>query len=110
MTSFQKTDENQDSRALLAKLIEQGRERGFLLIDKVKKLIPQEAQTDDKWEKLVSTFTELGINLVEKTDDITDVMEKPDVEEQEPDNSVIVSENASITTVIPGIKDPVRLI
>ena len=112
MTSFQKIDENSDntdSRALLAKLIEQGRERGFLLIDKVRKLIPQEAQTDDKWEKLVSTFTELGINLVEKTDDITDVMEKPDTEEQEPDTSATIPENASITAVIPGIKDPVRL-
>jgi len=112
MTSFSKTDENSeitDSRALLAQLIEQGRERGFLLIDKVKKLIPPEAQTDEKWEKLVSTFTEMGINLVDKTDDIMDVMEKPEAEEQTPDVSVNPVESPTVSAVLQSIKDPVRL-
>ena len=112
MTSFSKTDENSemtDSRALLAQLIEQGRERGFLLIDKVKKLIPTEAQTDEKWEKLVSTFTEMGINLVDKTDDIMDVMEKPETEEQTPDTSVNPTESPTVSAVLQSIKDPVRL-
>ncbi|MGN0919284.1 MAG: RNA polymerase sigma factor RpoD [Alphaproteobacteria bacterium] len=112
MTSFSKTDENSgvtDSRALLAQLIEQGRERGFLLIDKVKKLIPLEAQTDEKWEKLVSTFTEMGINLVDKTDDIMDVMEKPEVAEQIPDISVNPPESPTVSAVLQSIKDPVRL-
>ena len=112
MTSFSKTDENSeitDSRALLAQLIEQGRERGFLLIDKVKKLIPPEAQTEEKWEKLVSTFTEMGINLVDKTDDIMDVMEKPEAEEQTPDVSVNPPESPTVSAVLQSIKDPVRL-
>ncbi len=114
MTSFSKIDENSentDSRALLAQLIEQGRERGFLLIDKVKKVIPPEAQTDEKWEKLVSTFTEMGINLVDKTDDIMDVMEKPETEaEQAPEVSAEQpSESPTVSAVLQSIKDPVRL-
>ena len=111
MTSFTKTDENSetsDSRALLAQLIEQGRERGFLLVEKVKKLIPPEAQTDDKWEKLVTTFTEMGINLVDKTDDIMDVTEKPAAEEQDADSSAS-TESSTVTAVLQSIKDPVRL-
>lgn len=112
MTSFSKIDENPeiaDSRVLLSQLIEQGRERGFLLIDKVKKLIPPEAQTDEKWEKLVSTFSEMGINLVDKTDDIMDVMEKPESEEQTPDAQANQAESPTVSAVLQTIKDPVRL-
>ena len=112
MTSFFKTDENSeavDSRTLLAQLIEQGRERGFLLIDKVKKLVPSEFQTDEKWEKLVSTFTEMGINLVDKTDDIMDVMEKPEAQEQTQDVSTETAESPTVSAVLQSIKDPVRL-
>ncbi len=112
MTSFSKIDENSeitDSRSLLAELIEQGRERGFLLIDKVKKLIPPEAQTEEKWEKLVSTFTEMGINLVDKTDDIMDVTEKPESDEQVSELSVGSSESSTVSAVLQSIKDPVRL-
>ena len=111
MTSFTKTDENSetsDSRALLAQLIEQGRERGFLLVEKVKKLIPPEAQTEDKWEKLVTTFTEMGINLVDKTDDIMDVTEKPATEEQGSD-APTSAESSTVSAVLQSIKDPVRL-
>ena len=112
MTSLPKTDENSevtDSRMMLAQLIEQGREKGFLLVEKVKRLIPPEAQTDEKWEKLVSTFTEMGINLVDKTDDIMDVMEKPESEEQTPDISTNQTESPTVTAVLQTIKDPVRL-
>lgn len=112
MTSLPKTEENSevtDSRMMLAQLIEQGREKGFLLVEKVKKLIPPEAQTDEKWEKLVSTFTEMGINLVDKTDDIMDVMEKPESEEQAPDTSTNQTESPTVTAVLQTIKDPVRL-
>ena len=111
MTSFTKTDENSeisDSRTLLAQLIEQGRERGFLLVEKVKRLIPLEAQTDEKWEKLVTTFTEMGINLVDKTDDIMDVTEKPETEERSSD-AVTLTESATVSAVLQSIKDPVRL-
>ena len=112
MTSFFKTDENSenlDSRTLLAQLIEQGRECGFLLIDKVKKLIPSEFQTDEKWEKLVSTFTEMGINLVDKTDDIMDVTEKPEAQEQTQDVSTETTESPTVSAVLQSIKDPVRM-
>ncbi len=112
MTSFSKIDENSetlDSRALLAQLIEQGKERGFLLVEKVKKLIPLEAQENDKWEKLVSTFTEMGINLVDKTDDIMDVTEKPIIEDQTPEVATNAPETSIVSTVLQSIKDPVRL-
>ena len=112
MTSFSKIDENSetlDSRVLLAQLIEQGKERGFLLVEKVKKLIPLEAQENDKWEKLVSTFTEMGINLVDKTDDIMDVTEKPIIEDQTPEVASNTPETSIVSTVLQSIKDPVRL-
>ena len=112
MVSSEKIDKNSestDSRTLLAQMIEQGRERGFLLIEKVRKVIPPEAQTDEKWEKLVSTFTEMGINLVDKTDDIMDVTETAESDEREMDNSANQPESTAVATALQTIKDPVRL-
>ena len=102
--------EVQDSRTLFARLIEQGKERGFLAIEHLRKVLPQEVQTEEKWEQLVSALSEMGINLVDSTDDITDVVDKstPNNEETPAENTE-VDAKASVAMAMPGIKDPVRM-
>ena len=102
--------EVQDSRTLFARLIEQGKERGFLAIEHLRKVLPQEVQTEEKWELLVSALSEMGINLVDSTDDITDVVDKstPNNEETPAENTE-VDAKASVAMAMPGIKDPVRM-
>lgn len=98
------TNESVDSRGMLANLIDQGKEKGFLTVEHLRRIIPVEAQTEEKWEYLVSALTEMGINLVDSTDDITDVVDKP-TEERVEDEAVKESETTTMVTV----KDPVRM-
>jgi len=103
-------EEVQDSRTLFASLIEQGKERGFLAIEHLRKVLPLEAQTEDKWEQLVTALTEMGINLVDNTDDITDVIDKPSkVDDEASAENAEVDAKAAVVMAMPGIKDPVRM-
>ena len=108
--SFDENTEVQDTRTLFACLIEQGKEKGFLAVEHLRKILPLEAQTDEKWEQLVLALTEMGINLVDSTDDITDVIEKQPTSEPElPVEDTQAQEKTPITMVMPGLKDPVRM-
>ena len=102
--------EVQDSRTLFANLIEQGKERGFLAIEHLRKILPPEAQTEEKWEQLVSALTEMGINLVDNTDDITDVVDKSTNNTDEtPVENTDAENKVAIAMSMPGVKDPVRM-
>lgn len=109
--TFDENAEVQDTRTLFARLIEQGKEKGFLAIEHLRKILPLESQTDEKWEQLVTALTEMGINLVDSTDDITDVIDKqPTASEPEvPVEENQIQDKAAVTMVMPGLKDPVRM-
>ena len=117
MTSYdlkkENLDENsdvQDTRVLFARLIEQGKEKGFLAVEHLRKILPLENQTDEKWEQLVSALSEMGINLVDSTDDITDVIDKqPTVEPEVPVENDQMDAKTAVSMVMPGVKDPVRM-
>lgn len=111
MNSVSKNEKNTaDSNAadLMKALIEQGRERGYIVVEKLRRLLPPEYQSEDKWEQLVNSFTELGISLVDSSDDVEDLTEEVSkaasgaTQVAEP-----VETTSSADTV--GIKDPVRL-
>ncbi|MBP5343768.1 MAG: RNA polymerase sigma factor RpoD [Alphaproteobacteria bacterium] len=96
-----------DLKALMKTLIEQGRERGFITVEKLKKCLPSEYQSEDKWEQLVNSFSELGISIVDSNEaDITDLTETP--AKQDELEEIEASEVAATPDSI-GIKDPVRL-
>ena len=111
MSSVSKSEKNTiDGNAadLMKALIEQGRERGYIVVEKLRRLLPAEYQSEDKWEQLVNSFTELGISLVDNSDDVEDLTEEVSkaasgvAPEPEP-----VETTTSVDAV--GIKDPVRL-
>lgn len=102
--------EVQDSRTLFVNLIEQGKERGFLAIEHLRKVLPQEAQTEEKWEQLVLALTEMGINLVDNTDDITDVVDKTtNNNEEDASENTEMDAKTVVAMAMPGVKDPVRM-
>ena len=101
-------DENStDLKALMKALLERGRERGYIVVEKLRKCLPPEYQTEEKWEQLVNSFTEMGISLVDSSDDVEDLTEevvRPASDVSASDSS----ENAVVSDAV-GIKDPVRL-
>lgn len=93
---------------LMKALIEQGRDRGYIVVEKLRRLLPPEYQSEDKWEQLVNSFTELGISLVDSSDDVEDLTEEVAKTTSGSAQSVDVVETTPSTDVV-GIKDPVRL-
>lgn len=116
MSSVSKTQNNEilddnstDLKTLMKTLIEQGRERGFIVVEKLRRCLPQEYQTEEKWEQLVNSFTEMGISLVDGSDDVADLTEAPSKNNMVEDEVPVAEVEQSSTTDIVGIKDPVRL-
>ena len=107
-TQFTLTDENTtDLKTLMKSLIEQGKECGFIAVDKLRRCLPQDYQTEEKWEQLVNSFTEMGISLVDSSDDVEDLTEGMTKSTEE----LVRVEETDIGPAVDavGIKDPVRL-
>ncbi len=64
-----------DSKTLMKKLIEKGKERGFLSMAELKKALPSESRNDESLELIISSFTDMGINIIDGSEDITDLTE-----------------------------------
>jgi len=114
MSSVSKNPKNEvnesnttDLKSLMKALIEQGRERGYIVVEKLRKCLPPEYQTEEKWEQLVNSFTEMGISLVDSSDDVEDLTEEAN--KTSSDDLVRSEETETPTTEAVGIKDPVRL-
>ena len=96
-----------DLKSLMKALIEQGHERGYIVVEKLRKCLPQEYQSEEKWEQLVNSFTEMGISLVDSSDDVEDLTEEPS--KTSSDELVRSEETETPASEAVGIKDPVRL-
>ena len=108
-TKIHASDDNAtDLKSLMKALIEQGRERGFIAVDKLRRCLPPESQTEEKWEQLVNSLTEMGISLVDSSDDVEDLTEESaktsDEYSREEEGEVVAASSDAV-----GIKDPVRL-
>ena len=98
----------QESKASMKKLIEKGKERGFVSLNELKKCIPADAYNEESMELIISSFTDMGINIIDGTEDLTDWTES--LTEQKSLTTTQADEDAS-TEVDTGnrINDPVRL-
>ncbi|MBR4926901.1 MAG: sigma-70 family RNA polymerase sigma factor, partial [Alphaproteobacteria bacterium] len=95
-----------DSKTMMKKLIEKGKERGFLSMAELKKTLPSESRSDEALELIISSFTDMGINIVDGSEDITDLTESmtyPNALTSEIDNAQADAD------VGARINDPVRL-
>ncbi|MBQ4472176.1 MAG: RNA polymerase sigma factor RpoD [Alphaproteobacteria bacterium] len=111
-SSSKKTNHSEDNttdlKALMKALIDQGRECGFIAVDKLRRCLPPESQTEEKWEQLVNSFTEMGISLVDSSDDVEDLTEEVGKTQDEFSREEEVETPVAANDTV-GIKDPVRL-
>lgn len=96
-----------DSKLLMKKLIEKGKERGFLSMNELKKTLPAESRTDEALETIISSFADMGINIIDGTEDIADLTESMN----NPNALVATEDDTAVVEADTGarINDPVRL-
>lgn len=63
------------SKSLMKKLIAKGKERGFVSVTELKKCLPAESQSEESMELIMSSFSDMGINVIDGSEDITDLTE-----------------------------------
>ena len=61
--------------AIVKKLVKQGKDKGFLTYDEINKALPANEFASDQIEDAMATFSDMGVQLVEKEDDVTDEAE-----------------------------------
>ncbi len=93
--------DNSDSKSLMKRLIEQGKDRGFVYMADLKKVLPSEVQNDDMLETILASFSDMGINVIEGTEDITDLTET--------EGRSVSAVGNNTEEVVARINDPVRL-
>ncbi len=64
-----------DTRLSLKKLMEKGKERGFISMNELRKCLPSESQDEEMLETVISSFVDDGINVIDGSEDITDLTE-----------------------------------
>ena len=112
MTSILMTDDNNDisfdtnvmdQKSVLRKLIDQGKERGFISMDELKKNLPSESHNTETFEVIMASLADMGINVIDGSEDITDLTEE-------------TGKKSAIATLENGVEetgartnDPVRL-
>lgn len=92
-----------DSKSMMKKLIDQGKERGFISMEQLKKVLPPESQAEDALEVILSSFSDMGINVIDGSEDITDLTEMSQTHAP-----TVVEETAPEDTG-SRVNDPVRL-
>ncbi len=69
-----------DIKSLIKKLIAVGKEQGYITYDALNKLLPQDSTSSEQFEDIMSTLSDMGINVVESDDEgeaITSEGEQP---------------------------------
>lgn len=67
--AHKKDESKKDKKQELRELISRGRDKGFLTYDDIYEILPEELVTPEQMESVLQTFTDLGIEIVEKKED-----------------------------------------
>ena len=97
------------NEASIRKLIARGKRRGVITVDELNEALPQDQMTSEQIEDIMSTISEMGINIVESDEDAVDPDEK---EVDEIDEADGMSEKPALEKkkeTIERTDDPVRM-
>ncbi|MCB1531541.1 MAG: RNA polymerase sigma factor RpoD [Alphaproteobacteria bacterium] len=69
--------QDEDSKAgslesVVKKLVKKGKEKGFLTYDEINKVMPEDDFSSEQIDEAMATFSDIGVQLVEKEDDFVD--------------------------------------
>jgi len=59
----------QDSNASVKKMLAEAKKKGFITYDKINELLPEDEFTSDQIEDVLSTLSDMGVNVVDKDED-----------------------------------------
>ena len=90
------------SNTAVKALIKKGKERGFVTHDELNAALPQGELTSEQIEDVMASLSEMGVNVVEATDDVD--AEEPEAGVGESRSSGNLSDND-----VGGSDDPVRM-
>ena len=62
--------------SVVKKLVKTGKDKGFLTYDQINKAIPAGEFSSEQIDEAMATFSDIGIQLVEKEDDVSDDSDK----------------------------------
>ena len=57
---------------IVKKLVKKGKEKGFLTYDEINKSLPAEEFSSEQIEDAMTTFSDIGVQLVESEEDVTE--------------------------------------
>jgi len=102
------------NEASIKKLIARAKKRGYITYDELNESLPQDQKSSDQLEDIMSTLSEMGINLIENDEPAE---EGADAAAEDDDEPVEADENEPQAVAAPVIKaapldrtdDPVRM-
>ena len=96
-------DEEEGHESQLKRLIEKGKEDGYLTYEQLTESLPKSVEETEAFENIVFMFEEMGISIVESGSDALDVKSENETQES--------SEEPMVLGVDSGVKtmDPVRM-
>ncbi len=90
------------SNTAVKALVKKGKERGFVTHDELNSALPQGELTSEQIEDVMASLSQMGVNVVEATDDVD--ADEPEAEAEEGRASGNLSDND-----VGGSDDPVRM-
>ena len=104
----EKQDDNQENaqgagslESIVKKLVKKGKDKGFLTYDEINKALPASEFASEQIEDAMATFSDIGVQLVESEDDVS---EDEDEEENEHKSGGNIADDDTGRT-----DDPVRM-
>lgn len=107
--------ENQDGPLLdlndtnVKKFIKEAKKRGFVTYDELNKLLPSEEFSSEQIEDIMSTLSEMGINVVENDEEQQEESETTEVAVQTTTTSAVVAPTGNTKEGQDRTDDPVRM-
>ncbi len=108
--SEKQNDENQEEStgkgslsSVVKKLVKQGKEKGFLTYDEINKALPSGEFTSEQMDEAMSTFSDVGVQLVENEDDFSEEEDSNEEKTEHKSGGNIADDDTGRTD------DPVRM-
>src|SRR5687768_5457883 len=94
--------------SIVKKLVKKGKDKGFLTYDEINRAIPAEEFTSDQIDEAMVTSSDVGIQIVENEDDVSEDEEKEKAADDDKDGDYV--EGGNIGDDDTGrTDDPVRM-
>lgn len=91
------------------KFIKEAKKRGFVTYDELNKLLPSEEFSSEQIEDIMSTLSEMGINVVENDEEQQEESESTEVAVQTTTTSAVVAPTGNTKEGQDRTDDPVRM-